>query len=59
MFYVKENKSYVGFIDLGNGSRTSYLNENRISVMLLKPAIIVLGSNPVTLLDLYLLHFIF
>lgn len=59
MFYAKENKSCLGFIDLGNGSRTAYLSENGISVMRLKPARILPAKNPVTLLDLYLPHFIF
>ena len=59
MVYAKENKSCLGFIDLGNGSRTAYLSANGISVMLPQPASIVLGRKPVTLLDFYLLHFIF
>lgn len=58
MFYVKE-KSCLGFIDLRNGLRPAYLSVSGYSLVLLTPARTVPGRNPVTLLDLYLLHFIF
>lgn len=59
MFYVKENKSCSGFIDLKNGLRTAYLSESGYSLVLLTPSRTVIGRDPVTFLDLYLLHFIF
>lgn len=43
----KENESYFGFLDLGS----AYVSENGISLILLKPAKVVLGKNPITLLD--------
>lgn len=45
MFYAIENKYCLDFTDLGNDSRTVYLHENAICVMLLRSGRIVFGRN--------------